>query len=193
MKTVRSLLLGLLLALPQAAFAQANAHPMHAVTAPATASPSQQAFDALKSLAGSWVGQLKTFPADPRVDGRFSQVSMRVTSLGNAFVHELSVSGRPDHPVTMFYRDADRLTLVHYCDAGNRPRMTATSSPDRRTLDFEFLDLSGENTNGHMHHVTFTFVDEDHHIEDWTYMAPDNIPVRAHFELQRTNMGNPTN
>jgi hypothetical protein len=40
-----------------------------------------------------------------------------------------------------------------------------------------------------MHHAVFTLVDADHHIEDWTYMMPGDKPMRAHFELQRTNAG----
>jgi len=51
------------------------------------------------------------------------QVSLRVTSRGNALVHEMNESGTPDdpthydHPVTMLYLDGDRLLLTHYCDA----------------------------------------------------------------------------
>jgi hypothetical protein len=150
----------------------------------------QKAFAELKALAGSWAGQLTTFPKEPSVDGRFAQFSLRVTSLGNALVHELSVSGRADHPVTMFYQDADRLLLTHYCDAGNRPRMAGHLSPDGKRLEFDFLDLSGDNQHGHMHHAVFTLIDSDHHTEDWTYMMPDGVSVRAHFDLQRTNFGN---
>src|SRR5207302_9155732 len=92
-------------------------------------------------------------------------VSMRVPSRGNVLVHEFQEAGTPldatkyDHPVTMLYVDADRLTLVHYCDAGNRPRMTAKPSPDGKTLEFEFADLSGSNTYGPMYHAVFTIID----------------------------------
>jgi hypothetical protein len=126
------------------------------------------------------------------VEGKFAQFSLRVTSLGNAIVHELSVSGRPDHPVTMFYLDGDRLLLTHYCDAGNRPRMVGKVSPDGKTLEFDFLDLSGGNKYGHMHHAVFSFIDANHHIEDWTWMGPGEKPTRAHFDLQRTNGGSST-
>ena len=118
-------------------------------------------------------------------------VSMRVTSRGNALVHEMQEAGTPldatkyDHPVTMFYLDGDRLTLVHYCDAGNRPRMVARPFADGKKVEFDFVDLSGGNDYGHMYHAVFTFVDANHHIEDWTYMMPGDKPMHAHFDLQR--------
>jgi hypothetical protein len=158
----------------------------------AATSDSREAFDKLKALAGSWVGQLTTFPQEPTVDGKFAQISLRVTSRGHAIAHELSVSGIPDHPLTMLYLDQDRLALTHYCDAGNRPRMVGEVSPDGKTLEFDFLDLSGDNQYGHMHHVVFTFIDENHHTEEWTYMMPGDKPVRVHFDLQRTNAGSGT-
>jgi hypothetical protein len=176
----------LLMSAPTGSFAQAHEHKSVGTTAPSEA---QKAFDKLKSLAGSWVGQLTTSPQEPTVDGKFAQFSLRATSRGHALVHEMSVSGLPDHPVTMFYLDDDRLRLTHYCDAGNRPRMVGTLSPDGKTLEFTFLDLSGGNERGHMHHAVFTFIDENHHTEDWTYMVPGDKPVRVHFDLQRTNAG----
>lgn len=151
-------------------------------------SEAREAFDRLKTLAGSWVGPLKVSPEVPSLDGSFAQISMRVTSLGNALAHELSVSGIPDHPLTMFYVEEDRLALTHYCDAGNRPRMVGTVSPDGKTVEFEFLDLSGGNEHGHMHRAVFTFIDENHHTQEWTYMMPGDEPVRARFDLQRTNV-----
>lgn len=189
MKPLRFVLFVLFLSVPAASRAQSATHVMPATSDAAAAPLTAKAFDQLKTLAGSWVGRLSTFPSDPRVDGNFAQFSLRVTSLGNAFVHEMSISGRADHPLTMFYRDADRMLLTHYCDAGNRPRMVATPSADGKTIDFEFLDLAGGNEYGHMHHATFTFIDENHHTEDWTYMTPGDKPVRAHFDLQRTNAG----
>jgi hypothetical protein len=176
----------LLMSLATLAYGQSDMHKPPASEKVAR-SESQKAFDRLKTLDGSWVGRLTTFPSEPSVDGNFAQLSLRVTSMGNALVHEMSISGRPDHPVTMFYRDEDRLVLTHYCDAGNRPRMVGKLSPDGKTLEFEFLDLSGGTKHGHMHHAKFTFIDENHHTEDWTYMMPGDKPVRAHFEAQRTN------
>ena len=150
---------------------------------------SQQAFDKLKTLAGSWVGRLTTDPTYAEVEGNFAQFSLRVTSLGNAFVHEMSISGRPDHPVTMFHLDEDQLVLTHYCDAGNRPRMVGKVSPDGKTLEFDLVDLDGDDSHGHMQRAVFTFIDENHHTEEWTYVMPDGNAARARFELQRTNAG----
>jgi hypothetical protein len=36
-----------------------------------------------------------------------------------------------------------------------------------------------------MHHAVFTFLDANHHTEDWTYMNPGDKPVHAHIDLQR--------
>lgn len=149
-------------------------------------SDAQKSFDLLKTLAGSWQGTLTTTPARPEVEGKQAQLSLRVTSMGNAIVHEMRMNGRPDDPITMFYLDGDRLLLTHYCDAGNRPRMVAKSSPDGKVVEFEFLDLAGGTEYGHMHHAVFTAIDANHHTEDWTYIEPGDKPVHAHFDLQRT-------
>jgi hypothetical protein len=185
MKPWRFTLILWLLCVASPAFAQSSTHG-HEGAAQA-ASLDARAFEKLKSLAGSWAGQITTTPVFPPVNGNPVQFSMRVTSRGNALAHEFSVSGLPDHPLTMFYLDAGRLTLTHYCDAGNRPRMTGTVSPDGKTLEFEFVDLSGGNERGHMHRAVFTFIDENHHTEEWTYMMPGDKPMRAHFDLKRTN------
>lgn len=184
-----------LLSLPALAFAQSDAHKMGEPKAPAPKSEAQISFDTMKTLAGDWEGQVKTdMPVAEKVDKKPLHVSMRVTSRGNVLVHEIQEAGTPldatkyDHPVTMMYvdTDADRLTLVHYCDAGNRPRMTGKISPDGKTLEFDYADLSGSNKYGHMYHSVFTIIDADHHTEDWTYMMPGDKPVHGHMDLQRT-------
>jgi hypothetical protein len=185
MKSARMLLPAILLSLSVATIAQSNTQK--------PASDAQKSFDSLKALAGEWEGPVTIVPPMPGMsDGNDSvHVSMRVTSRGHAIVHEMQEPKTPldpakyDHPVTMLYLNDDQLNLVHYCDAGNRPHMVARKSPDGKTVEFEFTDLSGENEFGHMYHAVFTFVDANHHVEDWTYMMPGDKPVHAHFDLQR--------
>jgi hypothetical protein len=178
MKSRRNMLLFVLLTLSAAALAQTDA---------------QKSFDSLKTLAGTWQGHATTVPkmGDMGDDG-LMQVTLRVTSRGNALVHEMKGAGEPDdparydHPLTMLYLDSDQLLLTHYCDAGNRPRMVARTSPDGKTVEFDFLDVSGSTDKGHMQHAVFTIIDANHHTEDWTYLLPGDKPVRAHIDLQRT-------
>jgi hypothetical protein len=177
MKSPRLLLTLSLLSLSSVALAQSVAP-----SAPPT--EAKKSFDQLKTLAGTWEGRLTTTPRAPEVDGKISQVTLRVTSMGNALLHEMRTDGRPDDPITMLYLDGDNLLLTHYCDAGNRPRMQAKASPDGKTVEFEFLDVAGSLQFGHMHHAAFTVVDANHHVEDWVYMAGDK-PIHAHFDLQR--------
>jgi hypothetical protein len=148
-------------------------------------SDTQKSFDQLKTLAGAWEGHVTTTPPHLEMDGKSVQGTLRVTSMGNAILHEMRGAGRPDDPITMLYLDGDRLMLTHYCDAGNRPRMTGKMSPDGKTVEFDFLDVAGSTQYGHMHHAVFTMIDANHHTEDWTYMQPGDKPVRAHMDLQR--------
>ncbi|HWO30070.1 MAG TPA: hypothetical protein VNO32_14855 [Candidatus Acidoferrum sp.] len=176
MKSLRFMLSVVLISLSTLAFGQTDA---------------QKSFDKLKTLAGSWQGPVTATPPQPDWGDKPVQVSLRVTSRGNALVHEMKEAGSPDdstkydHPVTMFYVDGERLLLTHYCDAGNRPRMAAKVSPDGKTVEFDFLDVAGGTEYGHMHHALFTMIDANHHTEDWTYMEPGDKMVRAHLELQR--------
>jgi hypothetical protein len=149
-------------------------------------SDAQKSFDQLKTLAGSWDGHVTTIPPDPSIEGKPIHATLRVTSMGHALVHEMSAAGRPDDPITMVYLDGDRLLLTHYCDAGNRPRMTGKMSPDEKTLEFAFLDVAGGTQYGHMDHAAFNVVDANHHSEDWYYMDPGANLVHAHMDLQRT-------
>jgi len=189
MKSLHFVLSVALMSLTTVAFAQ---HDAHKATDPVAPPEAQKSFDAMKGLAGNWEGPVTVNPPQPDMsDGKPLHVSMRVTSRGNALVHEMQEAGTPndparyDHPVTMFYVDSGRLTLVHYCDAGNRPRMVARPSAAGQSVEFDFSDLSGGKEYGHMHHAVFTFIDANHHVEDWTYMMPGDKPVHAHFDLKR--------
>src|ERR1039458_1803749 len=195
-------LMSALMSLSAVAFAQSDAHAHKAVDNPApmsdaqkssvapAPSEAQKSFATLKSLAGEWEGPVTVAEMPEMSGGKPMHASLRVTSRGNALVYEFQEAGtalhatKYDHPVPMFYVDGEQLTLVHYCDAGNRPRMTGKMSPDGKTVEFEFKDISG-STEYHMHHSVFTIIDANHHTEDWTFMMKDK-PIHAHFDLQRT-------
>ena len=161
MKPLRFLLcVVVLMSLSMAAFAQSDA---------------QKSFDKLKTLAGSWEG---TF------EGGTVHISLRVTSMGNAILHEMK-GGGPENPITMLYIDGDRLVLTHYCDAGNRPRMVGTMSPDGKTLTFNFLDVTGSTQGGHMQSAVFSLIDSEHHTETWNFAMADGKSMGGVLELKR--------
>ena len=200
MKSVRYVLsVVVLMSLYTVAFAQSDAHKMEAPKTPAPKSEAQISFDTIKTLAGEWEGPVKTDMPEAMkarmgagADIKPLHISLRVTSRGNALVHEMQEAGtrldatKYDHPVTMMYVDGDQLNLIHYCDAGNRPRMIGKMSPDGKTVEFDFVDITGRNQSQHMHHSLFTIIDADHHTEDWTFMFGDK-PIHAHIDLRRVN------
>jgi hypothetical protein len=163
MKTRRFSLLFAVLLISTSAFAQTAA---------------QKSFEQLKGLAGAWEGTL---------GGETMHVSLRVTSKGNALMHEMRGSG-PDDPITLFHLDGERLLLTHYCDAGNQPRMVATISPDGKEIVFNFLEATNllSSQMGHMQRVTFTFIDPDHHTEKWEFAMTDGKQMGGLLDLKRT-------
>jgi len=161
MKFHRSMLFVVLMALSTVAFAQSDA---------------QKSFDRLKTLAGSWEG---TFEGSP------VHISLRVTSSGNAILHEMN-GDRPEDTITVFYLDGDRLLLTHYCHAGNRPRMAGMISPDGKTITFNFLDVSGNTQQGEMQNAVFNLTDADHHTETWSFTMPDGKQMAGVLDLKRT-------
>ena len=147
-------------------------------TAALAQSAAQSSFEQLKALAGSWEGTL---------DGQALHVSLRVTSMGNALMHEMKGAG-PDDPITMFHLDGNRLLLTHYCDAGNQPRMVATTSPDGKTVVLNFVEATNllSTQMGHMQRVTFTFIDPDHHTEEWEFAMAGGKQMGGLPDLKRT-------
>jgi hypothetical protein len=166
MKTIRLALSILLLATATAALAQTAA---------------QKSFDQLKSLAGSWVGK--------NAQGAPIQVSFRDTAGGSALMSEIHGHG-PENMVSMFHLDGpNRLMLTHYCGAGNQPRMTASASPDGKTITFDFLDVTNLATPdaGRMQRVALTVIDANHHTEDWTF-ADHGKEMKEFFDLHRSEL-----
>jgi hypothetical protein len=191
MKAISSVSFALMLCAATVVLSQSQMRKPGGQEVDAQQASAQLPFDRLKTLAGNWKGQAAMGPQSGM--NAPVRVSLRVTSGGAALMHEMVPEGRSDDPsrgdddpITMFYIDGDRLILTHYCDSGkNRPRMVGRLSPDGKTVEFDFLDVSGGTRDGHMHHAVFTLVDADHHTEDWTYMTPADKPMQAHIDLVR--------
>ncbi len=143
-------------------------------------SGAQQSFASIKALAGNWEG--KTQMSDP------VQVSFRLTAGGSAVMSEIvsQMKGKPEDMITMFNMDGDRLLLTHYCAAGNQPRMKASASADGKTLTFDFLDATNLSSPDapHMHRVVFSFIDGNHHTEEWHFAVGGKEMVET-FDLQK--------
>jgi len=183
MKFLRFVVTLFLMSFAAAALAQREHVP---VPTPAAPSEAQKAYAALKTLAGSWEGTLTPIPPVKDVSGARVKVVIRETSRGHALMHEMTIAGLPDDPITMLYLDGDRVMLTHYCDTGNRPRMVGKTGPDGRTITFDVLDISGSTHRGHMADAVFTILDANRHIEEWTSYSPDGTRMTGRFELQRT-------
>ena len=144
-------------------------------------SSSQQSFDSIKALSGNW--EAKGEMNEP------VQVSFKTTAGGSAVMSEIisKMHGKSDDMITMFNLDGDRLLMTHYCEAGNQPRMKASASSDGKTLTFDFVD--GTNISsaqpGHMQRVIFTFVDANHHTEEWHFASVDGKEIVRTFNLQK--------
>lgn len=153
--------------------------PAPAPTAPAAQSDAQKAFQKMKTLAGSWQGTIM---------GISINLTIGVASSGNAILHEAHTGGGrpPDHEVTMFYLDGDRLLATHYCDGGNRARFEGKMSPDGKTFEFSFLDVAGSTQGGLVKRMAFTLIDANHQSVEMTFVNPDGKPIELRGEFQRT-------
>jgi hypothetical protein len=148
-------------------------------TAVVAQSDAQKSFDQLKSLAGSWEGKNSM--------GQSVEVSYRMTAGGSALMSE--IVGHGETMISMINFDGpNRLLLTHYCTVGNQPRMQASSSPDGKTITFNFLDATNLDSpqSGHMDHVVIAMLGPDHHTEEWNFIDHGK-QIKEFFDLTRKN------
>ena len=138
-------------------------------------SDAKKAFEKLKTLAGSWEGTIGDLSA---------QVTIRVTAGGSAIMHDAFMAS--NNKITMFYLEGDRLLLTHYGGEGNRPRFEGKLTVDGKSVEFNFLDVSGGTQRGILKHMMFTMVDANNHVVEVTYVLPDGKAIEARGEFHRT-------
>lgn len=139
----------------------------------------KKAFEKLKTLSGSWQGKIMDIPIN---------FTIRAASSGTAILHEGNTEGGgpPNHEITMFYLDGDRLLATHYCDAGNQARLEGKMLPDGKTIEFIFLDVAGSTKGGLVKRMMFTIIDADKHVIEVTFIMPNGKPIELRGEFQRT-------
>ena len=140
----------------------------------------QKSFDLMKSLIGTWEGKAG--------DMGTASVSYKLTAGGSALMSEIQSEkdGKSEDMISMIHMDGGRVLLTHYCAAGNQPRMQANVSSDGKTITFDFVDGTNMSNSqpGHMKRVVFTFIDQNHHTEEWHFAISGKEMVKK-FELQR--------
>lgn len=156
-----------------------------AATAALAQTSAQKSFDQLKSLAGSWEGK------DSK--GRPLGVFFRDVARGSTLMSEIRKEGYDKvmiSMISMIHLDGpNRLLLTHYCSGGNQPRMAATTSPDGKTITFDFFDATNLATpeDGHFRRIVFTIVDANHHTEEW-YGIDHGKEAKDLFDLHRSEV-----
>ncbi len=135
-----------------------------------------------KQLAGEWVGK-----GGGGGDGEHPiVVKYAVTSAGSAVVETIG-PGSDHEMVTVIHQDGKDLALTHYCAAGNQPHMKADGKGEGNKFEFKFIGGSNmkSDKDGHMHSVTYTFVDPDTLRSDWTFYQDGKSTGTTTFELKR--------
>lgn len=142
-------------------------------------SNAQKAFEKLKTLSGSWQGAIMSVPIN---------YTIRAASSGTVILLEGNTEKgpTPDHEITMFYLDGDRLLATHYCDAGNRVNLEGKVSTDGKSVEFSFLDVAGSTKGGMVKRMMFTMIDANKHVEEFTFVMPNGKPIELRGEFQRT-------
>ncbi|HEX6088213.1 MAG TPA: hypothetical protein VF266_27020 [Thermoanaerobaculia bacterium] len=127
--------------------AQAHDGHDHAAKKPAASA----AFDRLKTLEGTWDATMLA------PDGEKTTVIYKVSG-GGSVVQETMFAGAPYEMITMYTVDGDAIVATHYCSGDNQPTLrlnAAKSSADE--LVFDFVNVRGKNTQGHINGVTVKF------------------------------------
>jgi len=122
------------------------------------------AFDRLKSLVGEWQGSM-----DEGGQQMPASASFRLVSGGSALMQVLG-AGTPYEMVTMFHMDNSDVLATHYCAAHNQPRFLLVPSSEPNVVTFDFKDATNLDSPSaqHMVGIKITFLDANHHYEDWT-------------------------
>src|SRR5262249_14810054 len=136
-------------------------------------------FDRLLALQGEWVGH--------STKGWTEHTRFRVIARGTALLETSDPEpGAPSPMATVFSLDQERVVLTHYCEAGNHPRLQATSI-DAASAEFTFVDGTNlpSRDRGHMDRVRLRFLGPDRFTSRWTWYQDGKEGWMEEIEYRR--------
>ena len=147
-------------------------------------------FEQLKSLAGTWHGELE---GEGEAAAEAEQVGevvheFRVSAAGTV-VMETMGPGTEHEMINMYHVDGDDLVVTHYCAGGNQPLMRLNrESSTSETLVFDFA--GGTNldpaVDAHIHSAKITLLDDGNIVSRWVSHAGGEQAGVMTFHLART-------
>lgn len=116
------------------------------------------AFEKMKTLSGEWLSTATK-----------STTTFRLISGGSALLQSHLV-GSEGEMVTVYHLDGANVMGTHYCLEKNQPRFVAVPSSDPNVIEFKFKDVTNLSSPeaAHITGVKFTFIDANHHTEEWS-------------------------
>jgi hypothetical protein len=155
-----------------------------APSAARSAVPPHPALERLKSLEGEWVGPATWDQGGKKGSVEF-RLSYKVTAAGKTVV-ETMFPGTPGEMITVYYVEGGDLVLVHYCTAGNQPRMRLKSSADPNDLAFRCTGGANmKERDSHMHSARIRIIDADHIAGEWSSTKDGKVQWVAEAQLER--------
>lgn len=100
----------------------------------ATVYDAHSAFEAIKSMEGTWVG---TVTRGEDGEPRETKIVYDVSANGHSVIETFS-PGSPMEMFSVYHMDGDKLLMTHYCALGNAPKMKLVPSETPGELAFAF-------------------------------------------------------
>ena len=137
--------------------------------APLTPTQARAAFERFRALAGRW--------KERSTKGWTEHTVYELIAKGSVLLSRSEFddpAAAAEGMADAIHLDGDRLLLTHYCEAGNQPRLVASSAtPDLKEIEFTFLDGTNlrSRDQGHMDRIVFRFEDASHFRSQWDWYA----------------------
>lgn len=152
-----------------------------ATVAGACGEEAKAAFEKLKGLEGTWVGE-----ADGE-HGIMPASHVIEVSANGTVVMETMNPGSAHEMINMYHLDGEELRLTHYCAGGNQPHMKLAADSTDSTMLFEFV--GGTNLDPakdqHIHAAKIEFVGDGKVVSSWTGWSEGKEAGVMVFALER--------